>query len=347
MPKHTFSSSFALLAATSLSVLPVLTPVARADMQPATFVLTSTDATTTATETTPEPTIEVSVIDDTGMTDGDDTSKATVRVLTPEEITNILRDLTSNDLETLQRSYNELRAFIEEQQSLLETMIEGEERDALASRLADYQAYVTAFNRLLEGYSNVNEARVISTETITNPDGSTTTTTTYDDGSTTTVNTPATNSGYGGYGNDTGGEEDGGSEDGGIGEFLQKLMESPIVQQLISSMLQQLMNGGLGNLGSMLSNLGSAVPGAGNLMNGLDCPGGNCRDADIGTPNPTGTGPTSGMGSAVGAAVGAITGAAGSSGGNSSRAGSAPTPRPSPTPAPVKTHDDGSRYSDI
>ena len=272
------SHSLAFLAATSLSLAPALAPAAYADMQTA----TTTTSTDTATDTTTTTTTSTGTAADT---------TTTTTEVTDSNLATIIAGLTSTDIEQVQSRYDELQDLLATKKGMLEGMAEGAEKTALEEEIEDLEILEAAFEAIIEEYEEANADEVISTETITNSDGSTTTTTTYADGSFTETTTPATESDSDSNSSSSG-SGSGSDSGGGGGDMLSQLMENPMVQALVTALLQKLLNGGLGDLKGLLSGLlgqGATSTPNGDQLLGRVCNGGSCSGSEYNTPNPTGT----------------------------------------------------------
>lgn len=270
--------SLAFLAATSLSLAPAVAPTAYADIQ------------TTTTATSSVPTEEYFDAQTTSTGTSTDTTTTPTEV-TDDNLADIIAGLTSTDMEQVQSRYDELQDLLATKKGMLEGMAEGADKVALAEEIEKLEVLEAAFEAIINGYEEANADRVVSTETITNSDGSTTTTTTYADGSLTQTTTPATDSDSE---SDSSSSGSGSGSSGGGGDILSQLMENPMVQALVTALLQKLLNGGLGDLNGLLSGLlgsgsgngtGSTSPNIDTLL-GRTCIRGKCNASDYSTPNP-------------------------------------------------------------
>jgi EF-hand domain pair len=260
------SHTLALLAATNMSLAPALAPVAFADMQ-----TTATDTTTTTTETA--TTTEVA-------------AATTTTTVTTDNLATIIASLTSTDIATLQARYNELLDLITAKKYEITLLTDADDISVATAELTNMQNLATAFKAIIEGYEDSGAKTVTKTETYIDEDsGDTVTRTTYSDGSyTETVET------------DTDSDSDSDSSDSSSSSgssFLEQMLQNPVVQGLITGLLQKLLSGGLTSLSSLL---GGTAATNGDTLLGKVCDkkaGKKCETSDYSTPSPGSTAKTS------------------------------------------------------
>lgn len=275
------SRSLALLAVTNMSLAPALAPLAFADMQTATAAdATLTDTTTTTTETVT-------------TTDGTTTTETTTTTtVSTDNIADIIKSLTSSNIAEIQARYTELLDTIRVQKIELAQQTDPATISSMKAEIAEMENLAKAFKAIIEGYEDSGAKTVVKTESyIDDETGDKVTRTTYSDGSyteTVEVNTDtdydSDSAGFGDY-------SSGDSGSGGGSDFLQKMLENPMVQGMIAGLLQKLMNGGLGSLSSLLGGLGSQANATqnGDTLLGKACGTSGtpkCEASEYNTPSP-------------------------------------------------------------
>lgn len=274
------SHSLALLAATNMSLAPALAPLAFADMQTATTAnATLTDTTTTTTQT-------VTTTGDTTTTE-----TTTTTTVSKDNIADIIKSLTSSNIAEIQARYTELLDTIRMQKIELARQTDPATITSMKADIAEMENLAKAFKAIIEGYEDSGAKTVTKTESyIDDETGDKVTRTTYSDGSyteTVEVNTArdtdSDSAGFGDY-------SSGGSGSGGGSDFLQKMLENPMVQGIIAGLLQKLMNGGgLGSLSSLLGGGQQAAAANGDTLLGKVCGTSGtpkCEASEYNTPSP-------------------------------------------------------------
>lgn len=285
--RHPLSRSLALLAATHMSLAPALAPIAFADMQ---TQATSTDVITTRVDDSGmHPGLVTTRVDDSGMfrnpettTEDDDTTAPEV---TTDNLADIIKSLTSTDIRELQTRYNELLDLIRAKKHELTQLTDAEDIAAVNAEITDMENLAAAFKAIIEGYEDSGAKTVVKTETyIDEETGYKVTRTTYSDGSyTETVETDIADD------EDSDSEGESGSGSGGGSDFLQQMLQNPMVQGLITGLLQKLLSGGLGNISSLLGDMFGNTPKNGDTLVGKVCDskaGQKCSTSDYSTPSP-------------------------------------------------------------
>jgi len=271
------SRSLALLAVTNMSLAPALAPLAFADMQAA----TTTDATLTDTATTTTETVTT--------TDGTTTTQTTTTTtVTTDNIADIIKSLTSSNIAEIQARYTELLDTIRMQKIELARLTDPTAIASMQAEITEMENLANAFKAILEGYEDSGAKTVTKTETyIDDETGDKVTRTTYSDGSyteTVDVNTD-TDSDSAGF-NDYSGSD---SSSGGGSDFLQQMLQNPLVQGMIAGLLQKLMSGGLGSLSSLLGGSQQAGTQNGDTLLGKVCGTSGtpkCEASEYNTPSP-------------------------------------------------------------
>ncbi len=268
------SHTLALLAATNMSLAPALAPLAFADMQTTSAETTTTETTTTTTETT-----------------ADGSTTTTTTTVTTDNLAEIIKSLSSTDVAQLQARYNELQNMITAKKYEITLLTDADDIKVATTQLTNMQNLASAFKAIIEGYEDSGAKTVKKTETYTDSaTGNKVTRTTYSDGSyTETVETDTASNDSDGDGyDDTTGESTSSSGGGGGGsDFLQQMLQNPMVQGMITGLLQKLLDGGLGSLSGLLGGAGSATNG--DTLLGKVCDpktGQKCEIADYSTPSP-------------------------------------------------------------
>lgn len=210
---------------------------------------------------------------------------AETATVSTSNLTAAIAALSSSNIQEVQTRYNELVNLIAAKKVDIGYLTNADDITAANTELANMESLEKALKAILDGYAASNAKTVVSTTTTTDATtGDIITRTTYSDGSYTETVTASTTNNSGNLSSDS--SEDS-SDDSSSGNFLEQMLQNPIIQLMIADLIQKLLNGSLGNLSDLMNNLfgtASNVPTPGTVCDPKK--GQKCSGSDYTSPNP-------------------------------------------------------------